>query len=172
MTTAGYFNTGKKLEEGKSYPFRVHSTITLQDARVYFILEDPFNIRHLLPLWLYAKYGINQGQIINCTVDKINCTGRVYLEPLHPHYSKGRVYEFQCQSVQMNEHRRKPILILTDIFNNDIEVDCPQKLVKSISESISVECKVLDIRKGKPVLIVSKYFKDKKVMLSTVKQTL
>ena len=72
----------------------------------------------------------------------------------------------------MNEHRRKPILILTDIFNNDIEVDCPEKLVKSISESISVECKVLDIRKGKPVLIVSKYFKDKKVMLNTVKQTL
>lgn len=158
MTTAGYFNSEKKLEKGNSYPFRVFRMVTLQDKRTYYIIEDPFNIRHLLPSWYYTKYGIEQGKTINCAVDKINCTGRVYLEPEHPYYSRGCIYEFHIHSIQINEPLRMPKLILTDIFENEIEVDCPEKLAISISRASIVECSVLRIHKGKPILVLSKYF--------------
>lgn len=161
MTTAGYFNTAKKLEAGKSYAFRVYGRVTLQDERVYLILEDPYNIRHLLPSWLYTKYGILQGQTITCSVDKINCTGRVYLEPVHPYYAKGLVYEFQFKSVFRNEQRKRTKLILTDIFENEIEVDCPEEFIESINSLQQVECTVAGIRKGKPVLELAKHFREK-----------
>lgn len=171
MTTAGYFNSVEKLKEGKSYPFRVCNMVTLQDERNYYILEDPFNIRHLLPSWFYTKYGIKQGKMINCDVEKINCTGRVYLEPEHPYYSKNCVREFHLLSIQINEQRRKKKLILTDIFENEIEVDCPEELVKSISGLSYVECIIVCIRKGKPVLTLSKYFREKMKMKLTSRQT-
>ena len=170
MTTAGYFNTVKKLEEGKSYPFKVYNKVQLQDEKAYFILEDPYSIRHLLPSWFYTKYGIKQGQTINCVVDKINCTGRVYLEPEHPNYSKGCVYVFQLKSIQINELRRKSKLLLTDIFENEIEVDCPEEFVLSLSGSQYVECTVVRIRKGKPVLILAKYCNKKMNMKLTSHQ--
>jgi hypothetical protein len=159
MTTAGYLNSKKKLEEGKLYPFRVHNMAALQDERVYFILEDPFGIRHLLPSWFYTEYGITIGQTINCFVDKINCTGRVYLEPEHPYYSRGCTYEFRLLSTQKYEKRRKSKLILADIFNAEIDVDCPDEFVRSILGLSIVECKVVRILKGRPVLVLAKKFK-------------
>ncbi|MFZ4706212.1 MAG: hypothetical protein ACOYMF_09435 [Bacteroidales bacterium] len=89
MTTPGYYNTGKRLEVGKHYLFQVISIVTLQDGQAYYILEDPFKIRHFLLCKNYKDYGVENGQSIACKVDKINCTGRVYLNPNHPHNSEG-----------------------------------------------------------------------------------
>lgn len=164
MTTAGYFNTGKKLEEGKRYPFKVFNLVTLQDERAYFILEDPYGIRHLLPSWLYTRYDIKPGQEISCIVDKINCTGRVYLEPDHPYYSKGCDYKFELNSVQVNDHRKKTRLITTDIFENKIEVDCPEELVLPITGSGQIVCTVVRVRKGRPVLVLAKKYKESLLM--------
>lgn len=161
MTTAGYYNSGKRLEEGKTYPFIVLNIVTLQDERAYFILEDPFKIRHLLPSWFYIYYGIQVGQTISCIVDKINCTGRVYLEPEHPHYTKGCVYDFQLLSIQKNEKRKKLKIIFKDLFGNEIEVDCLADLEAIIRELQYVECTIEYVRKGKPVLVIAKRFLEK-----------
>jgi hypothetical protein len=157
MTTAGYYNSGKRLEEGKHYQFQVVSQITLQDERSYFILEDPYKIRHLLPSWLYENYKIVTGLSISCKVDKINCTGRVYLEPEHPHYSEGHIYSFNIVRIEKKSRSNKLSLIVTDIFNNEILVDCPNGYSSENFESIEsdkVTCKLVRIRKGLPVLVL------------------
>jgi hypothetical protein len=160
MTTPGYFISGKKLEEGNSYLFKVYGMVTLQDDRVYLILEDPYSIRHLLPSWYFNRYGIQQGQTITCIVDKINCTGRVYLEPEHPYYTIGSVYEFQLRTVQRNEQRKKAKLILTDIFENETEVDCPWEFAGAIDNYQYISCTVMGLRKGKPVLALTRVVKE------------
>lgn len=165
MTTAGYFNSGKKLDEGKKYSFIVQNIVMLQDEKAYYILEDPFKIKHLLPYWFYTNYGIQQGQSIICIVDKINCTGRVFLEPEHPYYSKGTVSGFKFKSVRLKELGRKAKLIVTDIFENEIEVGCPEQLAEAVKNIKHVECIVVSICKGRPVLALTRSFRGKLSML-------
>ncbi len=160
MTTPGYINSGNKLDEGKTYLFGVLGLVMLQDERAYLILEDPYHIKHLLPSWLYTNYNIEQGQTIKCLVDKINCTGRVYLEPEHPVYSIGCVYIFPLRSVQKHEQRKKCKLTLTDTFENEIEVECLEEFVEALNSLDFVSCTVMRIRKGKPVLALEKQFKE------------
>jgi hypothetical protein len=155
MTTPGYYNSGRRLKEGDSYLFQVIGKIILQDEKAYFILEDIYKIKHLLPSWYYKNYGINVGQSIKCKVDKINCTGRVYLEPEHPLYSEGNVYDFKFCSFKKNTHSNKWSLILADIFNNEISVDCPKEYTIENKENDRVSCKLIRVRKGKPIVVLS-----------------
>lgn len=171
MTTSGYINSGNKLDEGNSYLFRVHALVTLQDERAYLILEDPYHIKHLLPSWLYTNYKIEPGQTIKCIVDKINCTGRVYLEPEHPVYSIGCVYDFPLLSVQKHEQRKKGKLTLSDTFENEIEMECPAEFVELLNSLDYVSCTVMRIRKGKPVLSLEKQFKEQLQNKLTSRQT-
>ena len=73
------------LKENGFYVFRVIKRITLPDESRFFVLESPFNTRHLLPAEFYEKYDIMPGKNIRCRVDKINCVGRIFLEPGHPY---------------------------------------------------------------------------------------
>jgi hypothetical protein len=160
MTSPGYYNTGKHLEEGKNYQFQVIGLVTLQDERAYFILEDPFKIRHLLPSRLYSCYEIKAGQSITCKVDKINCTGRVYLEPNHPHYLEGNTYDFKVISVSKNPHSEKLSILLNDMYNNEISADCPKDFIVGNKDLNRISCKIVRIRKGKPTVILSNYYKE------------
>jgi hypothetical protein len=158
MTTPGYYNSGKRLEEGKHYLFQVIGQVILQDEQSYFILEDPYKIRHLLPAWFYKNYGIEAGKSINCKVDKINCTGRVYLEPEHPYYVEGKFYSFPILHLTNHPHKVKISIIVTDIFENEISVAYPKDIVNGKienREAVNISCKVANIRKGKPILILS-----------------
>jgi hypothetical protein len=170
MTTAGYYNSGKRVEEGKRYQFQVTGLVTLQDEQVYFILEDPYKIRHLLPSGYYAEYGIEVGQSIICKVDKINCTGRVYLEPNHPYYSEGQIYNFTFCAIRRKIRTKKLLLFVADVFNNEISVDCPKELVIENIENNKldkVRCRILRIRKGKPIIKLSSEFSSDVNLLSS-----
>jgi hypothetical protein len=156
MTTPGYYNSGKKLEEGMRCLFKVIGLVKLQDEQTYYILEDPYKIRHLLTCRYYQRYGINAGQEILCKVDKINCTGRVYLEPEHPHYTEGQVYQFRFRTVLNNTQSKKSSLVVADEFDNEISVDCPKDYATDKKNIKLVSCRLLRMCKGKPVLILSK----------------
>jgi len=43
----------------------------------------------------YQNYGIKPGNLLHCRIDKINCSGRVFLEPEHPFYQVGKQYVFK-----------------------------------------------------------------------------
>jgi len=161
MTTPGYYNTGKRLEEGKRYIFKVIGKVTLQDEQAYYILEDPHKIRHLLPSWLYKYYGIKTGQTITCKVDKINCTGRVYLEPEHPCYKEGQTYDFTVSSINKNTFPDKLSIDIIDIFSNKISVDCPKDLKIDNNENAKISCRIIRIRKGIPKVVLTPDYRTK-----------
>lgn len=87
-----------KLEEGKAYDFINIKSITLPGGDANLMLAGPDGKKYLLPLHHYDEYGLPDKSGIRCKVDKINCSGKVFLEPEHPFYKEGESYLFTIVS--------------------------------------------------------------------------
>lgn len=61
----------------------------------YFVLKDIFETKHLLPEKYYKNYNLNIGNIIKGRIDKINCQGKIFIEPEHFFYKINQNYKFQ-----------------------------------------------------------------------------
>lgn len=81
MQHPGYNSNAIKLLEGESFPFKVHSLVRLQDDAYYFVLQDVNGMKHFLPAIRFQHFGLVIGNEITCRIDKINCTGRIFLVP-------------------------------------------------------------------------------------------
>jgi len=150
MQYPGY-NSGKViLSEGKWFPFRIHNLIQLQDDAWYYVLEDVNGLKHFLPAEHYEKYGFNIGAEITCKIDRINCTGRIFLEPKHPFYKEGEIYSFEV--ISYHKKSDDGILIIKDILENCIEVPvCGNENREQISKK-RVSCIIKSIIKGNLIL--------------------
>jgi len=89
-----------KFEINKVYAFKVLKSCKLPNEEIFWILEDESGLKHLLPAVYYDEYEIEAGKILNCTVDKINCSGKVFFEPLHPYFELDNTYDFLFISKQ------------------------------------------------------------------------
>ncbi len=114
-------NRLKILEEGKEYDFRIGKLVKLSDNENYFILIDPFNNKRLMFDRIFVRYGMKTGDVIKCKVDKINCNGKIYLEPRHPYYRTGQKYEFEFIAIEEVENSKKvkeKVLCVDDTFKS------------------------------------------------------
>jgi len=142
-------NEGKiKLAEGLVFNFRVLNIVKLQDNRDYYILEDPNGMKHFIDAEIYVHYGIEIGKRIKCQVAKINCTGRILLEPIHPIYINGQTYYFNLCSYEYTESNIK--MVLEDIFRNKIELFLNKSFFPQMGEVNSIKGKVIRMKKGVP----------------------
>lgn len=94
MTIRSVSVNNSRLTEGLVYPFRILKKIELDQQDHYWVMQDPMGYKILVPAGFYRHYGFEPGREVNCRVDKINCNGKMFLEPLHPHYQEGEVYPF------------------------------------------------------------------------------
>lgn len=85
----------EKFSEGEWHQFRVQKMIEIPGEEVYYVLESKAGNRLLMPTKFYQTYNINPGDMILCHVDKINCSGKIYLEPEHPIFQIGQRYDFK-----------------------------------------------------------------------------
>jgi hypothetical protein len=151
MRFKGGFYFKQKLVQGRNYVFRVHNLVKLQDEEEYFILEDPFKIKHFIPAKYYRNYNFQIGHDIICHVDKINCTGRVFLEPHHPVYEKKGIYEFRIKEIEVKPGGITAITIL-DVFDNQINISSNYK--SSICrDNNTIKLKISNVKKGIPEFI-------------------
>lgn len=114
-----------KLIEGKSYSFKIDGIITLPDDKSSFKIVDPNGVSHLLDYSTYLDYGLKPGNFISCRVDKINCTGKIYLEPEHPYYKPGKTYEFSFEHFESlikttGEHQQ--MAVFKDEFAKQVSI--------------------------------------------------
>lgn len=98
MHTTTLHIPNSRLTEGTYYPFTILKVVTLGPGESYFVMRDPLGYKILMPQKFYNAYGFKVGQTIECRVDKINCNGRMFLEPVHPFYREGQVYTFEVIS--------------------------------------------------------------------------
>jgi len=150
MQNPGYNSGNVVLSEGEWLTFKIHNLVQLQDDAWYFVLQDINGLKHFLPAENYKSYGFKTGDKITCKIDKINCTGRIYLEPKHPCYSEGEIYYFDV--LNDPNPRQKDVWILRDILGNSIEVNVNSIINIDINEEKKVRCIVKSIKKGRPIL--------------------
>ncbi|MCF8371963.1 MAG: hypothetical protein K9H64_10095 [Bacteroidales bacterium] len=143
------------LKQGDTYPFMIFNLIEISGIE-YFVLIDPHEKKHLLASSYYSHYGFEIGQEIMCTIDKINCTGKIYLEPTNPFYSVGDTYEFiiteeKTRINSLGEKERH--LVVADLFGKPHQLWIP-KNGTDYRTNESLELCVVQIRKGNLFLVL------------------
>jgi len=141
----------KDFKEGHNYTFHIIKEVQIDKDELYFVLEDPTGNRHLLNETDYKHYtNLISGTDIECRIDKVNCTGKIFMEPENPIYKPGLTYSFIIESkVPKDNAFGYPILELSvkDEFGHSNKLDIiPREKNLEINELI--ELKVENIRKG------------------------
>ncbi|HBF87255.1 MAG TPA: hypothetical protein DDX39_01335 [Bacteroidales bacterium] len=143
------------LEEGKEYLFDVVGEISIENEAVFYILADIFSQKHLLSKKTYRNYSIIVGKAITCKVDKINCQGRIYLEPKHPLYKIGQVCEFTFKQKEVIVNKKgvkKNVLHFSDKHGNKAMAIIKQLDKFNNFDLPACHCRIIDIKKA--ILIV------------------
>ena len=147
-------NTKPILDIGEYYFFKIIDQKVLNDGRSYYILNDKSGNSYLLNDEYYDHHNLNVGKDIECIVQKFSSKGYYVLEPKHPYYKKGEVYEFTFDRQFASE---KEIMtstfevVVKDVYNEEVRFITE----KVIREKGKLKCKVTGIKKGKPLLVLS-----------------
>lgn len=118
----------KELIEGNQYSFLVEKLLTMPDGESSYVLRGPDNRKFLLPAVRYLKYGITPGKKIKCRIDKINCKGEVFLEPVNPWYKEGHHYNFEVieyRAMKSSRIRQGRVMMVKSITDDIIPVPIP-----------------------------------------------
>ncbi|NOX47289.1 MAG: hypothetical protein GXO89_09970 [Chlorobi bacterium] len=143
-----------KLQEGKNYLFRLEGLVELPDGQLFHRLSDPNNVKHLLPAEPYGKYGLESKDEIICHVDKINCSGKIFLEPEHPMYKVGEKYPFEVvgfESIENSDGYEENEILVVDKFGKTVNV--PEYWFPNVkNKGKIIWCRVGRIKKGNLIL--------------------
>lgn len=141
------------VEEGKEYRFRIEKETITPDNKNYWVLSGPGEKRFLIPVKYYRGYGFEPGREIICRIDRINCSGQVFLEPKHPFYEEGRKYPFKViSSVQIKDETGTSGLsvVVKDLLDSLITIDWKVKDEVPLPGQ-EIALRIERIYKGKPV---------------------
>lgn len=125
--------------------------IDLAADEAYYILEEPFGRKHLLAAEYYGDYNFNIGATINCRVDKINCSGKIFLEPEHPHHKRGESYDFKINNISIKSNKFNEnvcVVTVVDALGRDAVCNVDMNIGNSFNIGESINCKVQRIKKG------------------------
>ncbi len=148
--------SGARMVEGQVHDFRILGRITACDGEGYFVVRDLWGYKILIPERHYREYGFKAGQTLKCRIDKVNCNGRMFLEPAHPFYREGQVYKFPLEKKGSDTNSKgikEHYFIIRDILGK-------QHKVKPVSETlwrsspVDVECQICRIKKGRLNLVI------------------
>lgn len=140
-----------KLIEGKTYSFKINGRIILHDGLDYLVLIDPGGVKHLLEYSPYEAYHLQEKGTVKCRVDKINCTGKIYLEPLHPHYKLNQVYSFKLLGYthdNLNDNHTEQVAVFEDFFKNHILISASE-VNPGINKGAFQQFRIKKIKRGK-----------------------
>jgi len=150
MQYPGYNSGNVILSEGEWFPFKIHKLVQLQDDAWYYVLQDINGLKHFMPAEDYENYGFANGEEITCKIDRINCTGRIFLEPKHPRYMEGEIYYFEV--INNSNRDNENVLKVKEILGNIVEVAVNSIMKFDINEQKMVRCIVKSIKKGRLIL--------------------
>ncbi len=135
----------RRLEEGMNYIFTVEKNVEISPESKYFVLRDQAGYRMLLPAEPYKTYPIKTGETIRCRVDKINCSGQIFLEPEHPVFSEGKIYEFTVSGISHSNGLPELQLTGEDGKTHSMEISNQQSFLSQQKIQLRIE----RIKKGK-----------------------
>ncbi|HHN48299.1 MAG TPA: hypothetical protein ENN08_05115 [Bacteroidales bacterium] len=143
----------EKFTEGEWHPFKILKMIEIPDDECYFMMESRQGNRMLMPAKYYANYGIEPKSTVLCRIDKINCSGRIFLEPAHPYYATGELYDFKLtKKRQMIDRKNRKV-------ERYFMMGHRNKIFEAITEDLNhllipcrIQARITGIRKGVLIL--------------------
>lgn len=151
-----------KFKQDNKYRFRIEKLIDIPETGSHYILFHKSGVKLLLKACYYLDYNLEIGQVIEGRVDKINCTGQIFIEPIHPVYEMGKVYNFTISKVTIIDKHIKTICLL-DCFKHSIDILTTNKKSYLVGQELSLRVK--KIKKGRPILTISENFHDREEIL-------
>jgi hypothetical protein len=117
----------------------------------FYVLQDETGGKQLLKAEFYDKYNLQIDQYINCRIDHINCSGRIFLEPEHPFYKEGEVYDFIIEEIELVQDIMDSTVYeikVKDIFGEPAFCRVEHKIPIFYSKGHTLKCKVERVKKG------------------------
>ncbi len=143
-----------KEEIGVIYPFILKKTIILPpNEQEYFLIEDSDMNKFTIPASIYKHYNFIIGKQLHCKLDRINCNGEIFFEPLNPYYIEKKVYPFtfvKKLSIKNAIDIIEDVVVVSDIFQKEHWV----RLSSSIKiKGDKINAFIWKIKKGRLFLI-------------------
>jgi hypothetical protein len=139
-----------KLEEGTTYRFSILRIIEMPpDGEEYYVLESEFKTKYILLKKFYKHYNLSIGKTILCKVDKVNCNGKIFLEPEHPGCKPGEIHDFinsGYQEIKNSFGESEILLVLRDPWNQVSHMNILNK--NDLITKNYLKCKIERIKKG------------------------
>lgn len=167
MQVTTVYIPNSRLNEGQTYPFTILKSLTFSPDESYLVLRDPLGFKILMPEKYYSRYGFQTGQQILCRVDKVNCNGRIFLEPQHPHYKEGNIYDFEVVDAgyKMNNLQQDVYTILVkDLLGYEWKVFTNSDRTFKQKPAI-VSCSLQRIKKGRLYLSLAGETPQRQILL-------
>lgn len=151
-----------KLEEGKDYPFQISGSVALPDGQDCFVLTDVNGVKHLLYKSYYQHYDLRLNTEIRCRIDKVNCTGKIFIEPEHPQYRPGKAYPFifdTYREIRNSEGYPERYAVLKNGLDQEMFLSADE-IEKSLKKGDVVKAMVERIKKGRVHLSMNTHVND------------
>jgi hypothetical protein len=143
-----------QLSEGNSYQFTVLHEIEMPpDNEAWYVLESETGSRHLVLKDFYRHYQLQPGARIICRVDKVNCSGKIFLEPEHPFCKAGDIIPFSLTSqveITNSFGDIEQLLLLSDPWGQPAHLQVSGTFKTNAHE---IFCRIDRIKKG--ILLIS-----------------
>lgn len=146
-----------RLLEGRFYDFFYLEDVAFPDGSRKMKLKDPNHFIHFLDHKNFEKYNLTPGQTIKIHIDKINCTGEMFIEPEHPYYKPGEAYLFDI--VDISKSISKSLIWLEDKFKNKVSIPLSKEL-ENYRIGDLIKCRVEKIKSGKLLLFPLEHLSD------------
>jgi hypothetical protein len=139
-------NRPNSFVEGESYPFSIFKKIRWENKEC-FVLIDRWERKLLLDASPYPAYNLRVEENIQCRIDKINCSGKIFLEPEHPLYKEKGIYDFKIKKIEE----------ITDKFGDRVyalHMDSETEAIARTSNTSNykiddiIRCKIGRLKKG------------------------
>jgi len=152
-----------KYIEGQFYEFEFVKKVFIDTE--FLVFKDNFGERHVIPSLHYRHYMLTPGQMVKCLITRVDCSGKLSIEPEHPFYKIGGTYEFDFVKVQVTEDNQydpslgksKKIkeysLIVADRDGNEHAVLPKSWQKKRHYKTDTIKCRLIKIVKGNFQLI-------------------
>lgn len=133
---------------GKSYLFKIKNQVSL-DAIDYFILEHKEQ-KFMLEANDYRHYHFQVGQNVTCKIDKVNCAGKMFIEPKHPHFEIDKTYSFKVlRNYTSNNFLDESVWIIEIEDQFGVIHHIPNFKIDASHLGKSIQLKIKRIKKGK-----------------------
>lgn len=149
-----------KTQIGSIFTFTLKKELQLEaDAIVYYVIEDLQQRRFLLPKLNYEHFGFKPGDTLHCSLERINCKGELFFEPVNPRYERGKSYRFKHRGAKLIRNYfglQERVICVSDVFGQEQWVRFAAGV--ELNED-NLWAEVVYIKKGKLFLIPRGHFK-------------